>query len=682
MKFAKPAEASQFLTERLNSGKTIAQQLGMRVATNRCMYEGLQWLSGYLDGARSQTGRLLTNWNPDSKRMVATVNRINKIVQECAAATFPDKMECNWEPGDRDTGIEAAMRCQLLEAMANILIGCSNYTEAARVANFRRCIDGTHLMGWGIKLQTREVALRNGGTEQRADQVLRAFTADSTRLTLDPGNQSRDLHEHEDVTYTEIWTVERARRDLGIAVDENECQTYGELFANEMYYNTLSQGRLYTMIPTYSKTKAVKVHQVHVRDDTGRFGTMLVGVEMPRGKDIEFINFDNPETPFGGKGLPFMLLHGYLRPDSMWSASDAAMLKDDQDRLNHLYTIAGRMLQNNAGYQWLASEESLRGKDPDEYRNQFTNQIGGPIFYTQGSRDRPAQPPQLIKYPDTPPFIMDWSKKSEMDMQEQAHRPDITSGGYKTHTADATYQAASRAANQVLGNRVSEDKARHEFLLGVGVGTMVKLAKEGSPSMLAELHRAGFDETDYQTLVEVDHNYLPGQLTIRDSSIKYQDPSQKEQRLWQAVQAQAIEPPDLRMALAALDLPLGENDKAFYAEAQKAANEVLMGVDWQPVMLGEYTGYFLNAFRRAFFDRRAKADPATRQRLEQAIQAQMTYDLAATQMQAQAEQPQQPQMPQGAMAQEAAPPEGPTEADLNSLLAAIEQGSMGGQVAA
>jgi len=682
MNFGNPAQASQFLNERLESGKTIAQQLGMRIATNRCMYEGQQWLSGYIDGNRSQTGRLYTNWNPESRRLVATVNRINKIVQECAAATFPDKMECDWSPGDRDTGIEAALRAQVLEAMANVLIQCSGYTEAARVANFRRCVDGTHLMGWGIRLQNREVALRNGGTEMQQDQVLRTFTADSTRLMLDPGNQSRELQDHDDVVYSEVWTVERARRDLGLTIDESDCATYGELFANELWYNTLSQGRLYTMIPTYSKTKAVRVHQVHIKDDSGRFGTMLVGVQMPKSKDITFINWENQETPFGGKGLPLMLLHGYLRPDSMWSASDAAMLKDDQDRLNHLYTVAGRMLQNTAGWQWIVSEESLNGADPDEYRNQYTNQVGGPIFFKQGSGDRQAAAPTLVKYPEPPAFLMQWGEKSETDMQEQAHRPDITSGGYKTHTADATYQTALRGANQVLGNRVSEDKARHEFLLGVGVGTMVKLAKAGSPTMLAELHRAGFDETDYQTIVTIDEKYPPGQLTIRDSSIKYQDPAQKEQRLWQAVQAQAIDASDLRMALAALDLPLGENDKAFYADAQRTATQVLLGLEWEGEMLGEYGVYYENAFRRSLSDPRAK-DPETRARIRRAIQAQMVAGLATTQMQAAAEAPPQPQQPEAMPGQEAATQEeGPQEADLNSLLSAIEQGSTGGQAAA
>lgn len=682
-------EATELLDERLNSGKTISQQVGLRISLARAMYEGQQWIGSYMDRGvgSAATGMqwLKTNFHPDSKSLLATVNRIVSLIQQCKAATYPDKMECDVAPGDRDTGVEALHKAEVLEALVNVLIELSGYTQAARTANLRRCIDGTHIMGWGIKVQPRMQKLRNGGEQQMYDQVLRAFTADSTRLYLDPGIQELDLHAHDDVLYNEVWTVDRARRDLGIEIDDSNCQTLGELLAREMHYNAMTQGRLYAHIPTYSRTKAVQVHQLHLKDETGRFSRMLVGVKLPRDPKATWINWDNPSTPFGGCGLPLTMLHGHQRADSMWSASDVSMMKEDQERLNTLASFMLRMVQNISGsWKWRIAEEAMKGQDPDQFKSQFNTTHAGPIFYNQGSKDRPVPPPEIQQLPAPPGFLHEMMNQYHDDMKGQVHRPDITMGALKTHTPNSSYQSASQAAGQVLGNRVRDDMTRHEWLLGVGLGTMVKLAKAGSPSVLATLHRAGFDEDDFAVISETDENYPACTITLRESSIRYRSLEEKTKPLWDAVTAQAIEPKMLRSALASLDIPLDSNDRAMYANAQKAVRRVILGAEWTPIMLGEWSDMFLDAFRMGLFDKRARNNPATTDRLQRAIQSQKQFALAETQMQAMAENPQPPQ-PQQMPPEESAEqeqPEAPQAADLNSLLTAIQQGSMGGEIPA
>lgn len=678
MNLSNEKEAQQFLDSTLSAYNAVSLSLATRVAINRCMVEGIQWLGGGMEiSPLTSTGRNpTTNWKPDQNRLLATLNRCAKLAHECAAATFPDKMDVDVLPGDRETGVQGARKAQILEDTANTMIVSTGYVEAARTANYRRCIDGTHGLGWGLRTEKQTMKLRAGGEEERYTQTLKAFSFDSTKLCLDPDNQHLDLYNHDFVIYSDVWTAQKIKRELGIELDENELQTCGELRALEMNFNAMSRNSLYTSLPMFSRTKGATVHQMHVKDANGRFSTMLVGVKQPK-KSIDWINWNNQESPFGGCGLPLMLLHGHRRPDSMWSVSDVAMLKDDQDRLNLLATFFFRMLQKNAGYQWLVARESLDGQDPDEFRSQFNNYVSGLVSYKTGTRDRPHVPPQLIKYPDPPQFVENSMAMYEEKMRDQVHRPEITSGGYKTHVADKTYQSAKESANQVLGNRVAEDIARHEHLIGVGLGTFVKLAQEKSPSVLGQLARIGFDENDFAVIAEADPDNLP-EIRVRESSIRYQSKEQKEQRLWAAVDRQALAPEKLRIALADMDIALDDNDKAFQIEAQKAAARVLEGEEWEPVTLGEYAPMFLTAFRRATFDKKAVYDPATKARLEQAIQDQMMHEAVGQGATQQMADPQQAAMPMPQEQQMEAPEtEGPTEADLGQLLQAIQMASTG-----
>lgn len=672
--FKSPKEADQFLSDQESAYATVRQTLGTRTFVNRCMVEGIQWIGGGVELANiGRTDRRATNWSPDSNKLVATINRTTKLIHETHAATFPDRIEAEVPTGVRDTGIEASNKSHVMESVVNSMIDFSGYVQAARDCNYRRCVDGTHGMGYGIKIKRRAMPLRNGGEEMVDDQILRAFTFDAMKLTLDPLNQNLDLQNHEFVIYSEVWPIQKINRSLGLKLNENELETCGALMGMEMYANAFSMNRLYANMALFSRTKGARVHQMHIKDETGRFSSMLVGVKIPQGRGVQWVNFDDQETPFGGMGMPFTLLHGHRRPDSMWSVSDVAMLKDDQDRLNLLNTFFYRMLQKNAGAQWMVAEEAMKSQDPDEFRTQFNNAVFGLVMHKTGTRDRPIPPPQLVKYPDPPAFVQDTIMQNQADMREQVHRPDITQGATKTHVPNSTYQSALQGANQVLGGRIREDLTRHEFLLGVGLGTVVKLAQEGSPSILGELHRSGLNAQDFSILAQSDPYYPVCEIRIRESSIKYESKEQKEDRVWKAVQLQVeTDPMKIRMALADMDIALDKNDKTMHANANRSAQSVLMGQEWQPMNLGEYNQMFITQFQLAMFDQRAIDDPQAQARLNRAIDSQTQVGNMLLQAKTQAENPQPPQPDQP---QEQPQPQEPTEADLNSLLQAIQSGS-------
>lgn len=676
MDFKNPKQATEFLQDSIDAYQPVANALMVRVSVDRCMYEGVQWISSRGDFYRDATiGRRLSNWNPDTNKLVATVNRIPPLIRESAAASFPEKIEFMADPPERDMGIQAASNAQVLESAANILTDETGYLKAARDANFRRCIDGTHGIGWCLKRGSRSMKLRNGGEYEEEEHSLEAFTFDPTQLVLDPFNQSQDLWDHDWVIHRRVWTSDAIERTFGVKFDDDDLSTVGDLCSLEMKMNKLSENRLYANLPQYSKTKGAIVYQKHYKSGGDRFDRMLVGIKPARskpGEEIRWINFEEPESPFGGNGLPLMLLHGARRADSMFSMSDVFLMKDDQDRINLLSTFTFRMLQHNAGFQWLVPVEAMPGKDIDNFRNQFTNRVAGLIEYKAGTKDRPVPPPQIVQTPPPQPFVNELASMYEQSQRKMVHRHEVTTGATKSHVPDSTYQAALQQAGQVLGNRIREDIQRHEAMMLVGLGTAIKLAQEGNASTLAMFRRGGFDEQDFSAIAEADWRYPSCRLKMRESSIRYQSKEEKEQRMWAAVQAQAMSPLKLRIALADMDIPLDDSDKAMSTAARKAALRVLLGEMWEPVMLGEYSEMFIAEFRRARFDRRAQLDPVARQRLDIAIEMQLAYTNMEIQQAAMAQQPPtapastgQPAEPQAEM---------PKEVSIVDLLSQIESG--------
>lgn len=662
-----PEKGEEFLKDRRAAYDPVRSILCQSVSISRCMYEGCQWLSGGRTSENTEYGRRLTNWNPDSNKLVATVNRIPKLIHETAASSFIDRLEVE-VTARAASGIEDEFRAGVLEMMLNDQVSSADamgYAEAARTANFRRCIDGTHGLGLCLYTRPRTVNGRRGEYET-VDQSLRAFAFDPTRLTLDPSCQQRELWQHEDVTYEEVWTTDRIERELGIKIDDDDAQSIGDIRRVEKKFANLGQGRLYGDLERYSRSKGAVVCWTWYKDGTGRFTRLLIGIA--GAQKTYWVNMDDQTNPFGGMGLPMVLLHGHHRPDSMWSLSDVALLKDDQDRINLLKTLFFRILQKHAGFQWKVPIDSMKDvMSADEFRDQFNNAVSGQIQYKSGTRDRPHSGPELVKYPDPPSFLMEAARMYQDDMRHQVHRPDITTGSTKSHVPDASYQTAIRNANQVLGNRIREDVTAHEFLLSCVNGTLVSLAKEGTPAVLARLDSLGFDADEYAAIAQTDPVNTGVDVTLRDSVIRYQTKEEKEERLWRGIQAQAIAPSKLRMALAAMDTPIDDTDRRFQSDSKKAALRVLLGEEWTPRPLGEHAEMFVESFRMAMMDRRAIRDPETSARLDRAVQSQLMLSAQeAAVVSGQTAQPQPGAESAGVQ------PEMPAQADVSDLTAALD----------
>lgn len=669
MPAANPKEATELLRERVRAAETVRQCVGRQVGINRCMFVGRHWITeGMMSAYLTTNGYQLTNLNPDTNQLRLVLNRIPRFIHETAAASFPARMDFDVAPPPRDMGTESMFRARVLENTLASFVKNSGFLASARDASYRRCIDGLHCIGLCIRREPRNI---KGRTE--FDSIAKTFTFDAHRLILDPGNQSMDLWDHEHVTYRDVWTVTKIERELGVKLDSNELKTVGELMPFETAINIASLNHLYSHLRDYSTTKGAYVSWMHEKGPSGTFPTMLIGIDSGD-QDTKWVNWDDQETPFGGNGLPYMMLHGYREPDSMVSRSDVSLLKNDQDQINLLATMSARVLQRFAGPQWRVAVGSMDGDGIDDYKSYFTNNVGGVIPYKPGTRDRPMPPPELVIPPTPSPYFAELiALHQERDMPSQIHRPPVSVGQTKSHVPDSTFQSALQQAGQVLGNRGEEDRERYQVFATMMLGTIVKQAQKGSPTALANLRRDGFKPEDFAVLSEVDPVYPACDITLKESSIKYRSTEQKEQALDRAAELQMMTAEEYRQAKADLDTPLTEEDRIYDSQAKRWAMRVLLGEQWQPRSLGKGTPFFLKWFRLAMQDDRA--DPAALQRLDVAVATMLAIANQEMMDQAMAENPPAPAAEPGAA--EGQQQEMPQEVNIADLITSLNSG--GGQ---
>lgn len=582
-------------------------------------YVGAQWLQSNVPLAVLQRqdglGRYLTDWNPDSSKLRATVNRVTKYVTKEAAATHPDTFEIDGTAPESDPSLDAENKARTLEDLANITVGLSGFLAQAQDANLNRAIAGS----WGLQcyIDTYDRVV-NG--QKVPDKCLKVAAFDPARLVLDPACTSRRLADHDEVIYEDTWTLTKVQRVLGVKLDPDKMPEFGTLCAHECNMSRLSRGALYAHYTAYSKTKATRVAQVHLKDATGRFGLMYT-LYQDEEREWKVHNFDAPESPYGGNGLPMVLIHGHRRPGSPFGIAAGQMTKDDQDRMNLLWSQFFRH-QQKYGSPQVVVDKRLFGQEvsDDEVAQKFTNKIGS-VVVTNQRGEKPIDGPSYLTPPQPPPYIADISEKFEADMQQQVARAEGHFGlGAKSHVPYQTTERLLEEADQILGIRVREDARAYEDLLQVAVGTVVKFVQDDVPGTLVNLNDKGFGQDEFATIVGTDSYDLNGcVLKIRESSVRYRSLASKQQSLDTALVNKAIDPMLWRGELATLDIALTTIDNQMQREIARKVQRLVLGEDWQPLPLGEYNVFALTTLRRALFDRRVRDDPAQTARVTEAI---------------------------------------------------------------
>lgn len=629
--FSNEREVLQFITSRDEETKSLRQALATQYAVLVSYYEGAHWVRNFLSvTANSPTGRMYaTNFRPDSGKMLVNDNEITKLVIKAAAATYPEKIYCDVFAPNWDNNVSTTRKVQVLENLLNLSIDQSGYLQARRDANHMRCIGGT--WGIGLRLTTSDTPVVVDGRQMPLKtRKVEAFDFDSTRLMLDPANRSRDLRKHDTVVYHDVLSQQKIREMFGLDIPKEELTPIGQLAEVETRMSMFTEGRLYSRYRQWSQTPGAHFYQIHERGMDGRFTRCFYVLETSRKKII--INQDDPTSPFGGDGLPFIQLYGHRRGDTIWGMSDASLLKEGQDKRNTLLTLLFRHIHAHGGFKVIADRRYFgmghRANDED-IRNHITNAVGG-IIIGGSSGDRNVSAPQFVQTPPPQPFIMDLVNQLGSSMRENVFRSEGMFGVTKSHVPDSSFQRAIEEAGQVLGIRVNEDITQgDERLLPVLLGTVVQSVQGASPGTLITLRRDGFDDSDLAEIADTDPYYPACDIRVRESTARYKSADFKRQMLQTAVEVQAITPDDYRLSLAAdLDTPTSDTDRFFLTEIRKSVDGLLRGGEYVPSSLGAYTSWAIRTLQQAQFDPRCKADPGLLQRVRQAIIAQQQFAVA------------------------------------------------------
>lgn len=611
----------------------------------RCYNLGAQWIQSQAAPAGwARLTREAQNLIGEAGPIRATVNRITKLCIQIAASTNPEKLYVDAVPPDSSSDMLAAKRADAIESAANAMIDACGLVQRARIANNERVISGLH--GIGICCEYVPVSIdTEEGAHDAVNHVIRAFEFDATRLTLDPGNPSTDLLDHEYVIYSETMTAHAIKRLYGedaITKDEeNKLQTLGQLMPIEMRFNSLSGGSLYRRYAAHSNTKAAYIHALHTKGPDGRFSGYRVYIELGRG-NYRRLNRDD-QSPFGGSGLPYVLIRGWSRSQSRVPISDVGMMIDDQDKLNLVASLYFQQVYNYTGqYSWSVDRRffGTRTEDADIHRALFSRVV-------IGDPDPNASPPKLTTFPEPSQSLELSMQRHEQSIEQQGFRAEAHQGRTKSNVTNAAFVRTLELSELPLDDRMADDVHAHEQLIRVIVGTTIIALRSGSPITAKILVSNGLSPDDLALIAESDPYDPPAQLAINTPSVRHRSRSARRQDLIDLAAIAGMQGPTVRRILARdLDQPISDLDKHALTYARDAAIRVMFGQPFTPLPLGpDFGETLIEEFRRAMTTSQAANINGAVERLADAVtlqQQQIAAEIAMLQAAAQPQPAAQP----------------------------------------
>lgn len=621
---ANEKEVRQFAQDSVRDATHDRHMFGSYASRCRCYYIGSQWIQQ--DQAPLNFQRLVreaTNWVGQAGPIRATINRTTKHAIQVASATSPEKLWVDGLPPDHAEGIMEVGAADIMETLANSAIDDAGLLSVARRANFERTIDGAH--GIGLAMDTWDDTLDiNGGQTRVTNRKVRAFDFDFTRLTLDPNNQSHRLRDHDSIIYSEVFTENKLRKffgdDVMNRIDAKSLSTIGSLMPVEMQFHTLSGGAMYAPYHAYRHTKGALVHFLHFRSASGRYDTQFAVIEAKPviGKDMDHIvvGMDDPRSPWGGDGLPYVVLYGHHRPMSRMPVSDVGMMIDDQDKLNLTASMYFQQLYDFTQYSYLVDKRWFGARADD---NSIREQMNSRVII--GDNAQSGKEPELMLRPQPSATVSSDMDRFEIAMREQAFRTESHQGKLKSHVTTTQFVGTNELTQIPLDDRITTDiQDAYEPIISVLAGTTIANLAASSPYTARLLTEAGLSPDDLGAISQMNPHRIPAILSIRQETVRRRSRSQRKQDLVDAVSIGALDPKQFAKTMASdLDMPLSSLDKQAIRYARDTARMVMMGQPFTPLPLGTYGDHLIDEFRRALMSDTAKRIPEAYQRLAQAI---------------------------------------------------------------
>lgn len=619
MQFRTEEDLYKWLDIAYRDAQTWRAQVRTKADLNRLLVLGCQWSTAPnsvpLQFKSALAGYQTTREIPGPIR--AVVNRMAPNVIRVAAALQPESLSVDALPPVGSSGAGSAEMAHGVAYAANAATECGWLVEEARNASFERVIAGLHGLGWRIAM-----------TPDATSRRLEAFDFDASDLILDPNRKDRDLRRHDFVGLSSILTLEHAKRLYGEKavgpMDNEKAPTIASVAPAQVTYGLASGGLLYPRLAAAADRKCVVTLSLFFKGRDGRFDRMYLCLVQPGTGQRVCINFQNPDNPFGGCGMPLGLLRGHRRPGgALLAISDADMMRDDQTKLNIVASVIQRQLRESAQrVTRLIPAQVFKDADPGRVRTQLES--GVVVMDGRADRDTYSGIQQLV-HPGPDYNLWTLLKDMEDQVRTQASISDFRVGRLKSHVTNEQAAAASASADLPHDQMLGEDiKVVYEPLIQVGAGTVLRMLNDVTPDIgiVRTMLQMGASERTIGTLAEDADPYAPpARLTIPRDSLS---PRSKERRRAEAAEmaaAQQMSAPEYRYLLAEpLGMPATPTDRLLIRRARTVADRVLRGAAFQPEPLGPVGMEFMViALREALVSDEAERVEGGADRLRQAI---------------------------------------------------------------
>lgn len=633
--FQNPTELLEFLRDRrfeTNEWRRVMQEYAAR---NRCWYLGIQRsgndvfqqsiLGKSIEGAVNDVDRNLQRNGLQPLRV--TLNKITENTISTMSATNPRKLDLITTSTHGIGKVESGALNDIVEAIGNATVEDSGALGVVRRANFERGIDGMH--GFSHRIETS--VSRDG----RVDARQRAFCFDPYQITVDSNETDQDFKKHEWVIYSEVLTLNQARRALGernmSLIDEASLPPISVLRSTELRYHYLTGGAMYPDLGHLSKQKGIVLHYLFLRGPSKRFDRMYIvtdtayDVDGRSGGERTVLNWEaNLEgrgNPYGGVGMPMHALYGYPKPGTIQGIADVAMQIDAQEKINIYASLFMQSVWNNT--QQLIVVDPKGMNDSRTAVNDIRRQISeGVLMWSARTRD--AKAPSVMQFAQPSQAIGQEIERHTRDLRESTFRTDTHVGRNSTHVADRTVARSVELSEIATEDRIDNDVSQYESFLESLTSTQIKLSQAGYATPARLLSETGLSDQQIGLMMRIDAERGLPRLKISEEAVRRRSRTRKIEDLQLLIQAGGMQDPtEARRIFAELDMPVSDFDKVMIQYANRVVADVSRGQPFRPVPLGPGASYMIQALQKAMAQ---TEDPVIARALRSAVTQQAAIE--------------------------------------------------------
>jgi hypothetical protein len=597
-RYDRPRDVLTRLSELRQAHGSVRADIAAKEALGLAYANGRHWTNVTAAGAMGSSVSVDVwdeDWDPRSSELRVVDNRIGPLVRRVAAGTNATRIEAQVSAPRHLQTIEFSQIARVAQMMLNGIEEDAGFTRTARNASSLRWRIGSVVLYLQLAKKRRQVPpqvarLADGSPLEVDDRWVRWRYAPLSDLVWDVGNLRPTLEDHSVLALEEHLTATQFQQVYGpleqFGLSEDELPEMGMVAPHKVSAAGIAGSSLFESFARQSKEKGLRVITLFETDpnDPQEWPLMFTVVDITTGplarNEVSgtVINWDDPRSPYGHKGLPLAKMDGFRRDDSVWAWGIPHVLMGHQDLLNIARSTQLQQMVSITRGMWLVDVQVAK-------KETFATELGrgpGTILSWDSKRSKDVAPPQFIAPGSPHQEFVTVGADLALAMRESVHVTAANLGAGKTHIPERVQFELLREGNTVIDNVLIQDADHYSSLLKTTLGTM-RLAAEQPNRMLARLRdRHQLNEQQLGFFLRLDARNLHLSVQVRRHSIISRSTDERMLELNGALQLGLIDRAEHLIAMAdELERPVV---LAHEKQIQFIKNQILNimeGMEWQ-----------------------------------------------------------------------------------------------------